>query len=145
MVSSNEIVHKGIIDSIDEGIVKVSIMAISACASCKAKGMCSTSEMQEKIIEIHNNNRTTYSIGEHVEVILHQGLGFKALFLGYIMPFIVLFLTLIITLSVSKSEGLAGLLSILILIPYYIILYRLKDKFKKTFSFTLRKQYNINY
>lgn len=144
MVSSNEIVHKGIIDSIDKSIVKVSIMAISACASCKAKGMCGTSEMQEKIIEIHNNKQT-YSIGEHVEVILHQGLGFKALFLGYIMPFIVLFLTLIITLLVSKSEGLAGFLSIIILIPYYIILYRLKDKLKKTFSFKLRKQYNINY
>ena len=65
MVSSNNIVHRGVIESIDESIVKVSIMAISACASCKAKGMCGTSEMQEKIIEVHNNKQT-YSIGDYL-------------------------------------------------------------------------------
>lgn len=142
-MSQNELVHKGVVKSMDDKIIKVSIIAESACASCKAKGVCGASEQEEKVIEIQNHE-DIYSIGESVDVVLNQSLGFRALFLGYILPFLILISSLVIASLIINSQGIAGLIAISVLIPYYFFLYNFRDKLKKTFSFSLRKQYNFN-
>jgi sigma-E factor negative regulatory protein RseC len=65
--------------------------------------------------------------------------GYKALLLGYVLPFILLMIVLITFLSIEGSELLAGILALLILVPYYTGLYFLRDRIKKTFSFSVSK------
>jgi len=143
MSSSKRLIHKGIIKSIDDKLIKVSISSMSACASCKAKSVCGADDSEEKIVEVRYYN-DDYTIGEQVEVSINQTLGFTALFFGYILPFIVVLLSLIISLAFISNQGIAGIISILTLVPYYLILNSFKEKIKNTFSFSIQKQHNFN-
>lgn len=138
MQNTKTIEHKGFIQSIENGLIKVSILAQSACASCHAKGACSMSDMQDKTIDIYNNTEN-YKLGESVNVILEQKLGFKALFLGYMLPFIIVLTSLIILTATTHNEALSGLISLALLVPYYVGLYTQKEKLKKSFSFKIEK------
>lgn len=138
MQNAKTIEHKGFIQSIENGLIKVSILAQSACASCHAKGGCSVSDIQDKTIDVYENSHN-YKVGESVNVVLEQKLGFKALFLGYILPFIIVLISLIILTITTKNEAIAGLVSLGLLIPYYIGLNTQKEKLKKSFSFKIEK------
>ncbi len=130
--------HKGIVESVDNGLIKVNITALSACASCQVKGSCSVGDMENKVVEITNSNIQVKD-GEFVNIVMSQSLGYKALFYGYILPFILIFIVLIISTEYGLSEGYAGLLALSPLPVYYLILYLLKDKLRKTFSFSIHK------
>ena len=138
MSSINKIEHNGFIQSIENNIIKVNIVSESACASCHAKGFCTSMDSKEKIIDI-SNYQDTYKTGENVKIIMEQSLGLKAVFFSYFLPFIILLISLIILMEISKNELFSGLLSIAILIPYFIVLYMLRDKFQKIFKFRIEK------
>ena len=138
MQSSKSIEHSGIIQDIENNVIKVSIIPESACSSCYAKSVCSVSDVDNKIIEITKCNEN-YSVGEQVNIFYEQSSGLKAVFLGYVLPFLILFITLIIALSITDNEAIAGSLALGILLPYYLTLLIFKDKLKKTFSFRLKK------
>ena len=130
--------HKGIIKKISENSIFVNIISKSACISCSAKGICSVSDIDEKEIEVKKNS-TNYSVGEEVKVYYKESLGYRALFLGYILPFSIIMTTLIIMLAITHKEGLAGIIAFASMLPYYLILYLNKNKFKKTFNFSIKK------
>ncbi len=138
MNSKNQISHDGRISRIESDIIYIRIIASAGCVSCQASSSCSVSEMEEKIVEVPNLGDQTYTIGESVQVVLKQGQGFSAVFLGYIMPFFVLLFTLIIMLSFTDNEGIAGLTALAMLIPYYFALYLLRSVIKRSFSFRLK-------
>ena len=138
MNPSGNIEHKGIVEEVKGNVAKVTILAESACSTCHAKGVCGASETQDKTVEVNIHN-TIFTTGEHVNVILKKSEGYKALFYGYVFPLIILLITLILTQSIFERELIAGLFSIGILIPYYFILYLLKDKLKQSFHFVLQK------
>lgn len=137
MSARENITHPGVIDSISDDSVFVRILAKSACSSCHAKGMCSVAEIEEKIVEVKKEDGRGFAEGQEVTVSMQKSLGGKAVFLGYLLPFLILIGTLILVLSLSGNEGLAGLSAIGILIPYYLGLYLLRDKLKRTFSFRI--------
>lgn len=137
-MGKNSIVeHKGIVTEISNNSVLVDLTVMSACSACHAKSLCSLDSTQ-KTIQI-TNPAETYKIGEMVNVVMRQSLGHKALFLGYIMPFFVLLISLIIFSVAGIKEGIAGILSIGMLLPYYLLLYFFKDKIKKEFKFNIEK------
>ncbi len=139
MEQIEQIEHKGIIKEItSDNRLLVSILATSGCASCSVKGACNVSDIEEKIVEIRNFSGNIYKLGQRVDVFYKQSLGFRALFLGYVLPFIIMMSVLIISMSITGSEGFSGLLSILVLAPYYLILYLSRKKIKETFSFSIK-------
>ena len=129
--------HPGIIESVGENKVEVNILAQSACSSCHSKGMCSVSEMENKIIEVNKTDDFNYKVGDHVTVFMKKSLGNKAVYYGYLFPFLLMFITLILVLVFTSSEVLAALSSLIILGPYYFGLYKLKDKLSTTFEFKI--------
>ena len=132
--------HKGIISDIDRDNIRVSIVAQSACASCHAKGFCSAADMQEKFIDVKNNGNIDQKVGDFVTITMRRRLGNRAVFFSYCLPFVLLMLTLVSALSYFDDEGIAGLTSLAILIPYYFVLYMLKDKFKEGFEFHIENK-----
>jgi len=130
--------HNGIVKKVDDDFILVSVIANTGCASCEAKGVCSVSELEEKEIEVRNFS-DNYRVGEQVVVFFKESLGFRALFLGYILPFIILMLVLLLADTLGYGEGVAGLSALGSLIPYYSILYLTNKKLRKTFSFSIRK------
>ncbi len=138
MSIKDEIQHPGVIESVSKDKIEVNILAQSACSSCHAKGMCSVSEMENKIIEVNRTPDFDYKVGDQVTVYMRKSLGPKAVLLGYFYPFLIVLLTLIVLISVTGNEGLSALIAFLLLVPYYFILYKMKDKLSKTFEFKIR-------
>ena len=58
---------------------------------------------------------------------------------GYILPFFVVLSTLIIVQEITGNELISGLISLAILIPYYITLYFLRHHLKKIFKFEVEE------
>jgi len=143
MNNNKTIEHKGIVKKISEKSIIVSIISNTSCASCQVKGSCNISEIEEKEIEVISFDKP-YKIGDHVEVFFKESLGFRAVFLGYILPFLIIFTILIIGDVLGLDEVISGLLSLASLIPYYFVIYLAKNKLKKTFSFSIRKN-NTNF
>ncbi|MBN1989661.1 MAG: SoxR reducing system RseC family protein [Bacteroidales bacterium] len=134
----NTIDHFGRVDEITLSDVRVSIISQSACASCHAKGACGMGEATEKTIVITKPNHN-FIVGEQVKVVMKRSLGFKALFLGYILPFIVVVLSLIILTALGISEAVVGGISLGVLVPYYAIMYYFRNKVAQSFNFDLEK------
>ncbi|HOI49681.1 MAG TPA: SoxR reducing system RseC family protein [Prolixibacteraceae bacterium] len=130
--------HTGIVKKITSTSLIVTIVNQSACSGCHAGGACSVADMQEKEIEISRFSKN-YTVGQPVTVIFRESSGFKALFLGYLLPFIVLFSTLVIASAITGNEILSGLLALAVLVPYYAILYLFRGRLKKVFKFEIEE------
>lgn len=138
-MSKGVVKHQGMVEKVTAKRVVVNIMTRSACAHCQYTKSCGMADSQSRKVEVANNYQESFSEGEYVTVWMKESLGFKALFLGYLLPFI-LMLTIIISLfAYTGNEGLAGIAGIGILFPYYFILYLQKDKIKNAFHFHLEK------
>jgi len=136
---SKVIEHKGVVGEISNDSVTVRFISKTQCVSCQLNQSCAAADIKEKEVEIPLQNLShTVNIGEEVDIQLAESVGAKALFLGYLLPFILVFVTLILVYVASHSEGYAGLLALSVLIPYYFILYLLKNKFKKSFSMSIK-------
>ena len=133
----NTFVHSGVISKIAGNSFIVSLEQNINCDSCRAKAACGISESSTKEVEIINYNKS-FEINEHVKIVLKKSLGFKAVFWAYIFPFLLMFFTLIIASEFLK-EWLAGILSILVLMPYYLALYISKNTLKSIFKLSILK------
>lgn len=138
MSDSHIIEHKGLIKRISGNTLYIKILSQSACQACHVKGVCSVSEMQEKEVEVRNFNGD-FKTGETVNLMMSQSQGYTALLIGYIVPFVLVFLTLLITTLSGMSELKAGLLSLAVLPPYYLIIFLFRNTIRKKFTFSVRK------
>lgn len=128
--------HEGIVQKRDNKSVSVIITAVSACSGCHAEGSCTLSGKEEKLIDIEGS----YNVvpGDKVNILMKQSMGYAALFLGYVFPLIAVITSLILLISLNVPELYAGLSSIAILIPYYIIIFFFRKRINKKFTFTLK-------
>jgi sigma-E factor negative regulatory protein RseC len=136
--STKTLEHFGKVQEITLNSIKVCIQGQVSCAGCQAQGFCGTADAVEKFVVVYRPNHN-FIVGEEVKVVILQSMGFKALFLGYLFPFIVVVGALIALTSVGFSEGLAGLISLLLLAPYYLAIYLLRDSVSKKFNFDIQK------
>jgi sigma-E factor negative regulatory protein RseC len=130
-------IHSGIISKISGKGLIVSLDENVHCESCRAKGTCGISDSASKEVEISFPG-DSFKLNEHVNVVLKKGLGLKAVFWAYIFPFLLMLTTLLIA-TPFLIEWVAGLLSLLILVPYYTMLYVMQNVFKKTFKISILK------
>lgn len=129
--------HDGIIESIDGDEISVKILQISSCASCQAKSLCHISESKEKVIEVSVPKSSMYHVGQKVTVVGTSSQGLRAILLAFVIPLIILLTTLFICIGITGDEGLAALLSLLALVPYYIVLLLCKKRLKMFFQFSI--------
>lgn len=133
----NNIEHEGIIKQISTNSVFVSLLSVSSCASCHVKGVCSASDMQEKIVEVKKKEGANYKVGEKVNISIHQSVGSWAVLLAYVFPLILVVSALIVLTSILEDQGNAGLISLGLLLPYYSLLYLLRKRTANKFEFKL--------
>lgn len=129
--------HGGIVENITDDVVRVGFLSHSSCASCHAKGACSLSDVENKYVEVKNTN--DYKVGEDVTIMLEQTMGFKALWYGYMIPLLILVLGVIVVSAITGRDGLAGLIALGLLFPYYFGLYLFRSALKNKFEFRLKK------
>lgn len=141
-MSASHISHSGKVTGIVKDNIYVTILSQSACSSCHSKSVCSLAEMKEKIIEIQDKSGD-FSIGDNVKVVMKEELGLLAVFFAYVLP-VVLLITVMFVLNLLKfPEYITGISVILLLTSYFILLYLLKNKIQKKFSFSIEKTFDL--
>ena len=132
--------HRGIVEKIDGSHVVVRIVQTSACSACSAKGLCNASESKEKQIDVYEVN-PAYRIGEEVVLCGSTSMGMKAVLLAFGIPVLLLLVALFVTMRITDGDALlAAAVALLAVVPYYVVIYLMKDKMNKTFSFVIEKQ-----
>ena len=132
--------HEGVITSITEDNIKVEIINKSLCASCHAKSFCSASDQKEKVIDVPYYNNNEFEVGENVVVSMKKSMGFKAVWISYVIPLAILMIFLLTLQQINPNDLFVGGISILAVVIYYIIIYLLRDKISNKFVFTIAKK-----
>ena len=131
-----KISHSGIVESISDGCVQVRILQTSACAACKVAGHCHASESKEKIVDVLNVRDTSrLKVGDSVTVCASRDVANRALLLGFGLPFLILVFVLLVAFNLLSDEGLAALTALVVLVPYYFVLYLLRDRIQQKMAF----------
>ena len=136
--------HDGIIIALNEdGTALVRIVQTSACAACKAKAMCASAESAEKEMTVVLLGDEQWAVGNEVEVMVQQKMGWKAVMLAYLLPFFVMLAVMLIGNAIwAVREEILGTVALCAMALYYLVLGMFKDKLQKEFSFTARKKNN---
>ena len=134
--------HDGIIIALNEdGTALVRIIQTSACAACKAKAMCASAESAEKEMTVVLLGDEQWALGNEVEVMVQQRMGWKAVVLAYLLPFFVMLAVMLIGNTIwAVREEILGTVALCAMAMYYLVLGLFKDKLQKEFSFTARKK-----
>lgn len=136
---SNKIKHAGVVDGVEGECVRVRILQSSACSACKVAAHCNASETKEKIIDVMDADASHYQKGDQVMVVADTAVGFRASLYGYLLPLILMVVTLVGVLAATHSEGLAALSALGILMPYYVLLFLMRNKLRNRLGFTLER------
>ena len=161
MQSKREMIkHDGIVMAVyEDGTALVRIVQTSACAACKAKAMCASAESAEKEMRVTllmDNGRPAgygvldadkplleYKVGEEVEVMVQQKMGWKAVVLAYLLPFFVMLAVIFMGNALwNVREEILGTAALCAMALYYLVLGMFKSKLQKEFSFTAKKKNN---
>ena len=134
---SEKIKHSGVVEEVTEGRVVVRILQTSACAACKVAGHCNASEAKEKLVDVRCADASAYQVGQSVVVSTSRDVANRALLLGFGLPFVVLVGVLFAVLRLTGDEGLAALSGLGALVPYYLLLWLLRDRISRRVSFQI--------
>ena len=137
MKNTETISHEGVVTKITDDELEIKILAQSACAACHAKSACGMGEQAEKILTVPRPKNRTFDLNQRVNVRMAIGQGNKAAILAYLIPIVLLLAVLFACLGLGLNEGLAALIGIVALVPYYIVLYLKRDQLKKRFEYTI--------
>ena len=135
---ANIIKHQGIVENINGSHLQVRIIQTSACASCSIKGHCTSADTKEKLIDIIDEQASRYHCGDNVWVMGELRMGAQAVLYAFILPFLIVVIALFAFMSMWNDELVSALSALVLLIPYYYILWLNKSRLAKKFSFSIR-------
>lgn len=130
--------HSGQIINITPETITVSIAQSSACSECHAKGACTSADVREKKISVKNEGQKV-QLGDQVQVTGKSSIGWQAVTIAFIIPCILVVATLIYGSQAKIDDALSGLLSLVVLVPYFIIVSRFENALKRHLSFFITK------
>lgn len=138
MAEKERVQHEGIVVKVSTQTLEVLIQSHSACSGCHAKGACTMADMKQKTI-ITRKPETDIQVGDKVMVYASMNNAFYSVLLAYMMPS-VLILTAIFFLEKSGSNELtAAVISLVLLVVYFFIIYLCRNKISKKIKFTVEK------
>lgn len=129
--------HEGLVSAVLEDGYKVTITSRSACAACHARGLCSASEMENKVIEVKHKSPLSFKVGDKVSVNMSEAAGMKAVWIVYAIPAIILVTFLLYLQSLGMSELVTGLAILGAIAVYFVILYLFRGKIGRRIRFDL--------
>lgn len=135
MKNEKQIEHDGIVKSILGDSMIVEILSKSACSGCNARSLCSSSEQTVKEVSVVINPGEQYAEGDKVTIVAAQSLGIVAVVICYVLPVVIMLLLMALLTSMHLSDVVVGAAALGVLVPYFLVIYMMRDKFKKKFIF----------
>jgi sigma-E factor negative regulatory protein RseC len=140
MADNRMLYHDGIVVGTNDHNVRVKIVSHSACAGCRARGVCTAADMEEKMIEAVSVSNEPLQMGDTVTIIMEEKLGWLSVFYGFFLPFIVMTSVLFMFVALGGNDLEAAFFGIGSLVPYYLLLYLFRKKIEKDFIFKAEKK-----
>jgi len=135
---ADRIKHSGIVESVDGGRVRVRIVQTSVCASCKVASHCNASESKVKTIDVVGvANADRWRTGDAITVSASTTAAFRALLFCFGLPFLVMVAVLVAAMLTVGDETVGGLCAIASLLPYYALLYLMRNRIGRSVVFTI--------
>ena len=132
--------HQGVITDIAGHKVSVTILQQSACSSCHARGACTAADSKEKMVDIADYTGK-YKVNDLVTVVGQKSMGYRAVLWAFAIPIIILVSILVVSINAwGLGEIDAALAAIISLVPYYAILYLLRNRMAGSFKFTIKNK-----
>ncbi|MGB8359379.1 MAG: SoxR reducing system RseC family protein [Bacteroidales bacterium] len=137
MPQGEKITHEGIVvNAPGNGTADVEIVTGSACAVCHARSACSLGSTEVRTITVKSDAKL--NPGDKVTVEMEQSQGFRALAIGYLIPFLVLIAVFAALTIAGAGELGAALLSFASLAVYYFVVWLLRGRIDKKFEFKIK-------
>ena len=137
-----EITHTAKVIEMTPDFTTVEILVPSACAECHAKGLCGVSESEEKVISLPTDPYATYNVGDEVTLCTKKSMGYKAVWISYVIPLAVLMILILSLLKIFEGlqakEAIAGLGAIGGVAVYYFVIWLLRNRLKDEFVFYIK-------
>ncbi len=128
--------HTGIVRAVSNGTLQVEVIRASACGACHAKGVCSPEEALQVITLKSDDPRLV--VGSEVTVMIEEKTGELAVILAYFLPLVIFVAMFFVFLFATKSEGLAGLLALFSLAPYFSSLWVFRERMNNSFKVSIK-------
>jgi len=122
---TNYLEHVGLVTDMQPGRVKIALVG-SGCSACH-NSLCMLGDSKAKEVEVLTKE-SLFQSGDEVVVKINPASGYRAVLLLYVSPFLLMLLTLVFMMRLGYPEGLTGIASLLVLVPYFGILYLLRKK-----------------
>ena len=119
----SKITYKGVVECIENDLVRVRILQSSACAACKVAGHCAASESKGKIIDVSTPDASSYKAGDNVVVSVSEGSAHMALLVGFGLPFVVMMFALFLAMWITSDEIVSALVGLGARMAYYILVW----------------------
>lgn len=134
---SEKIEHQGVVASVEGPHVRVNILQVSACSSCQARALCSSSESTEKIIDVYEQGASQkYRVGQRVNVCGTLSMGKQAVHLAFGIPLLLTIVWMLVAVVWLRLNDLVSV-GVLILLQavYFYTLYNNKSRLARRFAF----------
>ena len=122
--------------------IKVRIVQTSACSACKVANHCNAAESKVKVVDVVGADVSRYQMGQEVTVWASRNVANKALVLGFGLPFLLLLGVLVTVLYFTDNEGVAAMVALGSLLPYYFLLWLWRDSIRRGISFHIEQNNN---
>ena len=139
MKHPSQIEHKGTVALVGRNFVRVDIEVMEACGSCASRKACAMGQGTTREIMVYTDEAQRYSVGEVVNVLARQSMGFMAVLLCYVVPLVVLVGALAVAVSFGFSEGVSALISLGATTLYYGLLWLFRKRISRKMIFTIDK------
>ena len=139
MKTSDNIVHKGLVKSVSDGVAYISFQQEGGCSSCTAKSACSMTKTSEHLLRLPVTDAPV-TPGEEVVVSITASNGYRAVMLSYLVPVIILLTVLLLAVASGIPEHLAGLSAISALVPWFVLLHLARRFFKNKVTYEVLKR-----
>ena len=136
----NEVItHDGVVKSVIDECVRVSIVQTSACAGCAAKQICNSAEAKEKEVDVLTSDAASFRIGQKVTLEGHISDGRKAALIAYGLPLAFLLPVLFIAIHFTGSEPIGALCALSAVALYYTVIFLcFRKQLQQQFSFRIK-------
>ena len=135
---SESISHKGVVIKVTPQVTTVAFTQHGACSECHAAGLCGMGDMAEKAVEVPTDPYTKRQVGDEVEVLLKASMGFKAVYLAYLIPLLIILAVILGLLALGVSEVISALAGLGAVAVYYLVLWLCRGKLQKEYVFVIK-------
>lgn len=135
---STNIRHRGRVQKIQGTCVSVSILQVSACATCEAAQLCRSSESKEKVVDVQCADAAALTVGQEVTLVGSTGMGMKAVYLAYVIPLVLIMAAMGAANALQQSMGRQALAALCVVAAWYWALYAMRGKLNNKFSFKIQ-------